>query len=310
MGVPETTQDWGKILDDLVDELFYDDLPKIKQMYSSIFRVESMTKPMVKHLTGVGFEDWRQSGEAVPNTWTENIQGFVKNYTPTIWKTGFAVTRELRDDARFKEVADGAKGLAATAIRTIDKEAAKLLNNATNTTYFTGADGLALVSNSHTREDGGTAIDNADTGAFNETNVESALVAFAELVDGRGQLIDMTPNQLLVPPALEKEARILMNSTGRTSTGNNDINPYKSQFDVVVWPRLASSQGGSDTAWYLLDSSYNKSGKGLNILMRVNPEIDSEIELETGVKKYVGYMRFAEGFTDFRGVRQSTGTSA
>ena len=43
--------------------------------------------------------------------------------------------------------------------------------------------------------------------------------------------------------------------------------------------------------------------------MRVNPEIKSEIELETGVKKYVGYMRFAEGFTDFRGVYHSTGTA-
>jgi hypothetical protein len=296
-------------MDNLVDELFYQDLPLVKQKYSMFFNVEGMSKPSVKHLTGVGFEDWRQSGEAVPVSWTTNIQGFEQDYVPTVWKSGFPVTRELRDDARFKEVADGTRELARTAIRTIDKEAAKLFNNATSTTYFTGADGLALVSNSHTREDGGTVIDNADTGAFNETNLESALVAFTELVDGRGQLIDMAPNQLLVPPALEKEANILMKSTGRVATGNNDMNPYKDQLEVVVWPRLAASQGGSDTAWFLLDSTYNKSGKGLNILMRVNPEISSEIELETGVKKYAGYMRFAQGFTDFRGVRQSTGTA-
>lgn len=308
--MPTNTQNWGKVLDELVDELFYQDLQQTPQMYTQLFNVERMDKANIRHLTGVGFEDWRQSGEALPNSWTTNIQGFAKNYVATIWKSGFQVTRELMDDARWKEVADGTRELARTAIRTIDKEAAKLFNNATNTTYFTGADNLALVSNSHTREDGGTALDNAETGALNETNLETMMTGYAEMVDGRGNLVDMgTPDTLLVPPALAKEAKILMESSGRPATGNNDINPYEQALKVVVWNRLAASQGGSDTAWMVINSRYNKSGKGLNIFMRVNPEIKSEVNIETGVKKYVGYMRFSEGFTDWRGVRHSTGTA-
>lgn len=303
-----STTSWGKTLDDTVDELFYQDLQQTPQKYREIFNVATMTKAQIKHLTGVGFEDWRQSGEALAANYTTNLQGFTKTYVPTVWKSGFPVTRELIDDGRFKEVADGVSEMARTAVRTIDKEAAKLINNATNTTYFAGADGSALAA-THTGEDGASTWDNAVSGILNETNLESMFTYFSELVDGRGQLIEMMPDTLLVPPALEKEAMILMGSTGRVATGDNDINVYNGRLKVMTWSRMAASQNGSDTAWMALATRYNKSGKGLNIFMRVQPEIKSEIELETGVKKYVGYMRLSEGFTDGRGTYHSTGTA-
>ena len=309
MAVNTSTANWGKLLDGLVDELFYQDLKQTPQQYTSIFNVSRMNKAQLKHVTGVGFEDWRQSAEAQAANFTTNIQGFTQNYVPTVWKSGFVVTRELQDDVDFKEVAEGAGEMARTAIRTIDKEAAKMLNNATNTTFFTGADGDSLASDSHTGEDGSTNIDNAATGVLNETNFEAADVYFHEIVDGRGQLIELDSDTLLVPPALSKEAKILMMTTGRPATGDNDINVYKGAKTVKVWNRLASSQSGSDTAWMLMVTPYNQREKGLNIFMRINPEIKSEVILETGVRNYVGYMRFAEGFTDFRGVYHSTGTT-
>lgn len=307
MAVNTSTANWGKILDGLVDELFYQDLEQTPQQYSSIFNVSRMNKAQLKHLTGVGFEDWRQSAEAQANSFTQNIQGFTQNYVPTVWKSGFVVTRELQDDVNFKEVAEGASELARTAIRTIDKEAAKMLNNATNTTFFSGADTAALAA-THTGEDGVASIDNAVSGVLNETNIEAGMVYFHQLLDGRGQLIDMSADTLLVPPELEKEAKILMMSTGRPATTDNDINVYQNALKIHTWARLSNQEGGSDTAWMLMDTPYNQKNKGLNIFMRVNPEINSEVELETGVRKYVGYMRFAEGFTDFRGVYHSVGT--
>lgn len=308
MAVNTSTANWGKLLDGLVDDLFYQDLKATPQQYSSIFNVSRMNKAQIKHVTGVGFEDWRQSAEAQATSYTTNIQGFTQNYVPTVWKSGFLVTRELQDDVNFKEVAEGASEMARTAIRTIDKEGAKMLNNATNTTFFSGADAAALAA-THTGEDGSASIDNADTGVLNETNFEIGMVYFHELLDGRGQLIDLRPDTLLVPPALEKEAKILMMSTGRPATGDNDTNVYQNALNVKVWNRIGNQEGGSDTAWMMMVTSYNQRPKGLNIFMRVNPEIKSEVKLETGVRQYVGYMRFAEGFTDFRGVYHSTGTT-
>lgn len=309
MPIPTSTGNFGKLLDRLIDEIWFDNLKKTPQMYTRLVNVSSSSKASEKHLTAVGLEDWRESGEAQPSSYTEALQGFEKNYVPTIFKSGYALTREMKDDDQYDKVGAQAAKLSQTAIRTIDKEVAKLLINATNTTYFTGADALALSSASHTREDGGAVLDNANTGALNETNLETMLTAFHERRDGRGELIDMNPDQLWVAPANEKEALILMKSTGRVSTGDNDINVYNGRLQVVVWKRMGAVAGGSDTAFAIVDSSFNKSGQGMNLYMRVNPEINSETELETGVKKFVGYMRFSLGFTDWRGVEHSTGTT-
>ena len=99
-----------------------------------------------------------------------------------------------------------------------------------------------------------------------------------------------------------------LNGKARRLKQDNDINTDQGSLRLKVWNRLSNQEGGSDTAWMTMDTSYNQRDKGLNIFMRVNPEIKSEVELETGVRKYVGYMRFAEGFTDFRGVYHSVGT--
>ncbi len=310
MPVPITTGNWDKILDRLLTQVFHDNLIKTPQMYTRFFNIQSSQKASEKHLTGVGLEDWRQSGEGKAASYTSNIQGFTKQYVPAIFKSGFAVTRELVDDDLYDVVARDAKKLSQTAIRTIDKDAAKLFNNAANTTYYSGADGLALASASHTREDGGTVFSNTHTGVLNEANYETSKVSFMERIDGRGELIDLNPDMLVVPPQLEKEAKILLKSMGRINTANNDINPYQNDVEAVTWKRIGNAAGGSDTAWFLVDSTFNKSGQGLNIFMRVNPEINMETEFETGVRKWVGYMRYSIGFTDPRGVEFSTGASA
>lgn len=309
MPISQNTGNWSKTLDRLLTEVFNQNLKLTEQKYTQFFSIQKSSKASEKHLTTVGLEDWRESGEGVVANYTSALQGFTKQYVPTIFKSGIAITREIMEDDLYDVVASQTKQMSQTAIRTIDKDAAKLFNNATNTTYFTGADNLALASASHTREDGGTVLSNANTGVLNETNYETAKVKFMERLDGRGEIIDMNPNQLLVPPALEKEARILLKSLGRPATGNNDINPYKDDVELVVWKRLGAAAGGSDTAWAILDSTFNKSGRGLNIFMRVNPEIGMETELETGVKKWVGYMRYSLGFTDWRGVEHSTGAA-
>jgi hypothetical protein len=67
-------------------------------MYPTFFNVKPMDKASEKHLTGVGLEDWRVSGEAKAASFTENIQGFTRDYVPRVWKSGFQVTREMVDD--------------------------------------------------------------------------------------------------------------------------------------------------------------------------------------------------------------------
>jgi phage major head subunit gpT-like protein len=75
----------------------------------------------------------------------------------------------------------------------------------------------------------------------------AARTAMRKFKDEEGRPLNITPNVLLVPPALEDEARLLM-TVDKLEDGKP--NPYKGTAEVVVEARLTS-----DTAWFLLDTT-------------------------------------------------------
>lgn len=75
----------------------------------------------------------------------------------------------------------------------------------------------------------------------------AARIAMGKLKDEEGRPLNITPNVLLVPVALQDVAYALINSD-RLDDGK--ANPYKGTAKVVVAPWLTS-----DTAWFLLDTS-------------------------------------------------------
>jgi phage major head subunit gpT-like protein len=172
---------------------------------------------------------------------------------------------------------------------------------------FTSGDALALFASNHTREDGGAAQSNYTTSDLNESSLEVATVAMRQTLDHKGQLYMSKADTLVVAPALEKEARILLNSTQRVGTANNDINPYQGALKLVVWDFLASAAGGSDTAWFLLDSSlhqlnfFNRSDRGLE-----GPEYD----FDTKTAKWSVDVRHSVGFSGWRGTYGSKGDNS
>ena len=140
-----------------------------------------------------------------------------------------------------------------------------------------------------------------------EDSLEDAMVRMRATLDDKGQLMMIRPDTLVIPPALEKEARILLNSQQRVGTANNDINPYKGMLNIVVWDYLGSAAGGSDTAWFLLDSSmhrltwFNRSDRGVE-----GPDYD----FDTKTAKWSVVVRNSVGFTDWRGVFGSKGDNS
>lgn len=307
MASPMTTATWGRLLDPGIRKVFYEHLQQTKFKYKSLFANLNSQRASEQDLTGVGLDDWKLTQEAKASQFSTTIQGFIRNYVHNEWTSGLKITKKMWDDDQYNVVSRHPAGLARTAGRTIDKEASKVYINAFNTNFAVGADGLALCTASHTREDAGTTLSNTATGVLNYDNIETGSVAMMEYKDGRGELVDVEPDTLLVPPALEREAKTLMGSTGRPSSSDNDINVYEGAYNVMVWKRIGAAGGGSDTAWFLLDNGLATDGSGLNVFMRVNPFIERENETETHVNKWIGYMRFIIGFTDWRGVYGSTG---
>lgn len=305
-GNVQTRAKWAYVLDPGLRNFFQENLKEIAPMYSQIYGVHTSTKAYEEDVTSVGLGDWVETPEMEPTQYTGPVQGFKKRYVHSSWTSGVRISREAMDDDQYNVVEKYARGLARTALRKVDKEAARVFNNAFNTTVATGADGVAMISDSHPREDGNGNWDNKITDALDEDALEAADILASEQINGRGELIELEMDTLIVPPALKAEALRLTKSEGRVAGPNNDINVFKGLYNVVVWKRLAESAGGGDTAWFMMDSSAAKEEYGLNIFMRTEPEVEL-IKETLRYADWEGFMRFSLGFTGSQAIVGSTG---
>lgn len=87
----------------------------------------------------------------------------------------------------------------------------------------------------------------ADTLAAAKASYGAARTAMKKFKDDEGRPLNINPNVLLVPPALEDTARALL-TVDKLEDGK--ANPYKGTAELVVDARLLS-----DDAWFLLDTT-------------------------------------------------------
>lgn len=242
----------------------------------------------------------------------DEIQGFDVTYTHVEDALGTSVSNQLWEDDQFNVIKRKPANLAKAKIRSQEQMMADVFNYSFTAgggglSTFTSGDALALFSASHTREDGGAVQSNYATTDLNESSLETALLAVSQTLDHKGQLYMSQADTLIVAPALEKEARILLDSQQRVGTANNDINPYQGKLKLVVWKFLASVAGGSDTAWFVMDSSLHQ----LNFFKRSDRGLEGpEWDFDTKTAKWSVDVRWSVGFSGWRGIYGSKGDNS
>lgn len=116
------------------------------------------------------------------------------------------------------------------------------------------SDGTALFATGAARKNlasSGAAISATTVGAARKAMWEQRPLGAKATGD---DFISAVPDLLYVPPALEVTALQFAQDT--VPSKDSDANPYKGTLSPVVEPRLgAAVSGGSDTAWYLFDST-------------------------------------------------------
>ncbi|MCR4279278.1 MAG: Mu-like prophage major head subunit gpT family protein [Candidatus Zambryskibacteria bacterium] len=227
------------------------------------------------------------------------------SYVHLKYTKGFKVSEELMEDDRYNVIKKKPAALARAARRQAESLAADRFNNAFSS--GTGGDAKYLASTLHPRADGGTAQSNASASgiALTEVNLNTGLMAMSGQLDDKGMMISMRANVLVVPPALEKTAYEITKSTLRSDTADNDANYYSGKLKVIVWDWLSAAAGGSDTAWFLLDSAQHE----LNYYWRIRPEFKQDNSFDTGMALFKVRMRASSGWSDWRGFWGSKGDS-
>ena len=123
-----------------------------------------------------------------------------------------------------------------------------------------------------------------------------------QAVDNNGKKINLQGLKLVTSPSNYFQAEVLLKSTLRTGTNNNDANP------IVSAQELKGGQANltrltSNTAWWI----HTDAPEGLKLLMRRPLEKSMEGDFETDSMRYKATERYKFGWTDPRGVFGTSG---
>lgn len=144
--------------------------------------------------------------------------------------------------------------------------------------------------------------------ALAEAGLTKAVMAFRKLAGPDGNMMNLEPDRLLVPPDLEATARKLyVSQEQRDTTATTKFptgNIYYNRFKPVVIPELGNSAytGYSATTWYMLA---NPAILACAIMCFLNgqesPTIESaETDFDTLGIQFRGYHDFGAGMSEYR----------
>jgi phage major head subunit gpT-like protein len=304
---------FADLLDPAFRKIYTDATNELPYKYSSIFNVYNSSKNIEKDSSVTGLQQMAEITEGGTVSVDTVYQGYDSTYTHKKFGRKTTITEEMVDDDQYRMIEDRAKGLAISLNRTVEQSGADVWNNAWTagaggkaTGFLTGGDAKALFATDHPRVDGGTDQGNSTTADLAEDSLEDVLLAMRATKDDRGELILMQPDTLLISPAMEKTAKILLQTNLRPGTANNDVNVYQGRLNLVVWDFLSSAAGGSDTAWFVLDKSAHK----VNWFWRKRGSLERNVDFDTANIEYKLSARWSNGFSDWRGVYGSKGDNS
>lgn len=212
-----------------------------------------------------------------------------------------SVERKTNDDADFANLTMLASRIGDSAAQFREIQAASIFNNATSTSApYVGGDAVALASNSHPLSPMKSGVqDNLYALSLTRDNLRTVREAMMAFTDDNGNKQGVTPDMLLVPPALEDDAIEIVNSTLNPNNANNTVNPMAGRFQVMTWHYLTDSN-----RWFLIDS--NLMRQSLMWFDRVPFSVYLREGDDRSVRAYWrSYMRFSFGYTDWKWVVMS-----
>ena len=257
-----------------------------------LFNVSTSTKAQEHDLGVGGMADWAEYKGTIE--YDDLEQGFKTTYTHVEFAKGFAVERKLVDDDLYNIINQRPRALAISAMRKREKDAASVFNNAFSSSY-TGGDAIALCGSHPYSPSNASTQSNAGSTALSYDAIIATRKLMRAFEDDRGQLVNVMPDTLIVPPGLENTAWEILESINKPDTANNNGNYVRSTgISLIVWDYLTDANN-----WFLVDSTL--AGMYLNWFDRVPLEFAMDPTSDFNlISKWRGYMRYSYGWSDWR----------
>lgn len=265
--------------------------------------------------TGFGKVKQFEDGDDVPT-----VERFKTYTTKVIYRNyggAVEVTKNLIEDRDFESELDEMKDMSRSVNYSMDESGVQLLNGGFSTTQtvngydmFWYNDGKAQFSTVHpTVVPGGSTQSNASSTGIklSHDNLETARLALMLQKEDNGLALAMAGKfTLIVPENLTKTAKETLDSDLQPQNANHAINVYKGTMDMVSTIFLDATNGGSNTAWFLMNLSMAKLYQNA----RQDKRLENDINIRNKMVTYTVDARWANLSKEWKGTYASKGDLA
>ena len=153
-------------------------------------------------------------------------------------------------------------------------------------------DDVPFFDTAHPDKVGNTYINYTSSRALTHDNLKTTYVTYTTVNnrDERGDIVELSPDTLLIPPALRFTAQVILNTTLLPGGHDNDINVLSSIVSPMEWAYLDDLDG-----WFL-----GKAKAGLMATNREEPTLDFWQD-ETSKDYFASiFTRFGGNITNWR----------
>lgn len=286
-----------------LEDVLFDEMPIEAGVFQRILKVRDMgNKPFVKTTTVASFGQVPIKGEGAAVTYEDLAGGFDTSYIADTYELAFRASKEALDDEQEEVVSDAARALGSSLNYTYDVDHANLFNNGFNSS-FTGPDGVTLFNTAHPLVGGGTNANRPATdGDLSVAQLRTAINDIAQTKDDAQKIVHWRAKVLLVPYNAKWLAMELIGSELRADTADNAINAFKDDGLVVVaTPYLTDAND-----FFLLAEP---SKHNVRTYWRERPNVLHDWDFETSSMKVKIRARWKKGWSDWRGVYGTSGSS-
>lgn len=290
--------DFKAVVEPILNEGFDGVYDQRKDEWKGLFHEQAgLARAYQEEYVQYGFAAAPELPDGTPVSYQSGGVLFTQRYVPKVYGLAYALTKVLVEDS--EHVSQGkiySKHLAQSLIETKETVTANVINRMTNGSYL-GGDGKALIATDHPIVGGSFSNRLTTDAALSQTAVEQLLIQIRNAVDNSGKRINISADTLIISPSNMFQAEVILKSTLKSGSANNDVNAVKSMgliSGTKVISRLTSS-----TMWGIT-TSVNKDN-GLKLIMRRKLERSMEGDFETDSMRYKATERYAVGWTDPRG---------
>src|SRR6478736_4993880 len=223
-------------------------------------------------------------------------EGYITRYIARKFGLKLIVTDEAVEDNKYPEILKLGKRLSRALYKTVDIDMTNMLVRAANTSY-TGGDGVALASASHTLPNGGTFSNTFATPMAPSRIAVGAAVSLMRKFPGHDGVTEgVEPKKIVHPTEQWMAWSGILNSSLAPEPGNfAEINAVKRDLNIEAVP--VKYWSNTTTNWGIITDAEN----GLKMKWRRKPRKNSWVENDNETMKYSITARWSRGWSDPRG---------